>query len=70
MSDAGRSTVQQILADLGNERFDNLPAFIVPALIESAGGRTIAVAADRRSRRCAGETILDTLFLRSVLLQP
>ena len=63
MSGAGRSTALKILEDIGYESFDNLPAPLLPALIESVAGdgRAIAVGADTRTRGFAAETMLDTL---------
>ena len=62
MSGAGRSTALKILEDLGYETFDNLPASLVPALIEGADdGPAIAVGADTRTRGFAAETMFQTL---------
>ena len=63
MSGAGRSTALKILEDIGYESFDNLPASLIPALIEDVGaeGPAIAVGADARTRGFAAETMLDTL---------
>ncbi len=63
MSGAGRSTALKILEDIGYESFDNLPASLIPALIENVGldGPAIAVGADTRTRGFAAETMLDTL---------
>jgi UPF0042 nucleotide-binding protein len=64
MSGAGRSTALKILEDLGYESFDNFPAALVPALIESAAadGPAIAVGADARTRGfTAAATMLDGL---------
>jgi RNase adapter protein RapZ len=63
MSGAGRSTALKIVEDMGYEAFDNLPASLVPALIESAAadGPAIAVGADTRTRGFAAETMLETL---------
>jgi RNase adapter protein RapZ len=63
MSGAGRSTALKTLEDLGYETFDNLPASLVPALVESsaADGPAIAVGADTRTRGFAAETMLETL---------
>jgi RNase adapter protein RapZ len=63
MSGAGRSTALKILEDMGYESFDNMPASLVPALIESAAadGPAIAVGADTRTRGFAAETMLETL---------
>ncbi len=63
MSGAGRSTALKILEDIGYESFDNLPASLVPALIEStaADRPAIAVGADARTRGFAAATMLETL---------
>ncbi len=63
MSGAGRSTALKILEDMGYEACDNLPAALVPALIEGAAadGPAIAVGADVRMRGFAVETLLETL---------
>jgi len=63
MSGAGRSTALKILEDMGYESFDNLPASLVPALIEgtAADGPAIAVGGDTRTRGFAAETMLETL---------
>jgi RNase adapter protein RapZ len=63
MSGAGRSTGLKTLEDLGYETFDNLPASLVPALVENsaADGPAIAVGADTRTRGFAAETI-ETMF--------
>ena len=63
MSGAGRSTALKIVEDMGYEAFDNLPASLVPALIEgaAANGPAIAVGADTRTRGFAAETMLETL---------
>ncbi len=63
MSGAGRSTALKILEDIGYESFDNLPASLIPALIEDVGaeGPAIAVGADARTRGFAAEMMLDTL---------
>lgn len=62
MSGAGRSTALKLLEDIGYEAFDNLPAALVPALIEAAAdGRALAVGADTRTRGFAVETMLETL---------
>jgi len=63
MSGAGRSTALKTLEDLGYETFDNLPASLVPALVESAAadGPPIAVGADTRTRGFAAETMFETL---------
>lgn len=63
MSGAGRSTALKILEDMGYESFDNLPAALVPALIENAAadGGAIAVGADTRTRGFAGATMPETL---------
>jgi RNase adapter protein RapZ len=63
MSGAGRSTALQTLEDMGYETFDNLPAVLVPALIESAAadGPAIAVGAATRTRGFAATTMLDTI---------
>jgi RNase adapter protein RapZ len=63
MSGAGRSTALKTLEDLGYETFDNLPASLVPALVESsaADGPAIAVGADTRTRGFAAETMFETL---------
>ncbi len=63
MSGAGRSTALKILEDLGYETFDNLPASLVPALVENsaADGPAIAVGADARTRGFAAETMFETL---------
>jgi RNase adapter protein RapZ len=63
MSGAGRSTALKTLEDLGYETFDNLPASLVPALVESAAADSppIAVGADTRTRGFAAETMLETL---------
>jgi UPF0042 nucleotide-binding protein len=63
MSGAGRSTALKILEDMGYESFDNLPAALVPALIDStaADNPAIAVGADTRTRGFAVATMLETL---------
>ena len=63
MSGAGRSTALKTLEDLGYETFDNLPASLVPALVESAAadGPPIAVGADTRTRGFAAESMLEPL---------
>jgi RNase adapter protein RapZ len=63
MSGAGRSTALKTLEDLGYETFDNLPAFLVPSLVEGAAadGPPIAVGADTRTRGFAAETMFETL---------
>ncbi len=63
MSGAGRSTALKTLEDMGYEAFDNLPASLVPALIESAAadGPAIAVGADTRTRGFTAATMLETL---------
>ena len=63
MSGAGRSTALKVLEDLGYETFDNLPAALVPALIDSAAadGPAIAVGADARTRGFAAETMFEPL---------
>ena len=63
MSGAGRSTALKTLEDLGYETFDNLPASLGPALVESAAadGPPIAVGADTRTRGFAAESMLETL---------
>jgi RNase adapter protein RapZ len=63
MSGAGRSTALKTLEDLGYETFDNLPASLVPALVENtaADGPAIAVGADTRTRGFAAETMFETL---------
>jgi RNase adapter protein RapZ len=63
MSGAGRSTALKTLEDMGYETFDNLPASLAPALVESAAadGPPIAVGADTRTRGFAAETMLETL---------
>ncbi len=63
MSGAGRSTALKTLEDIGYETFDNLPAALVPALVESAAadGPAIAVGADTRTRGFAADTMLETL---------
>jgi RNase adapter protein RapZ len=63
MSGAGRSTALKTLEDLGYETFDNLPASLVPALVESTAtdGPAIAVGADTRTRGFAAETMFETL---------
>ena len=63
MSGAGRSTALKILEDIDYETFDNFPAFLVPALIESSAGvePTVTVGADTRTRGFTAETILKTL---------
>lgn len=63
MSGAGRSTALNTLEDLGYETFDNLPASLVPALVESAAadGPAIAVGADTRTRGFAAATMFETL---------
>lgn len=63
MSGAGRSTTLKLLEDMGWESFDNLPAALVPALIDStaADSPAIAVGADTRTRGFAAATMLETL---------
>ncbi len=63
MSGAGRSTALKILEDLGYESFDNLPASLIPALIEHVGsdGASIAIGADTRTRGFAAQTMLHIL---------
>jgi RNase adapter protein RapZ len=63
LSGAGRSTALKILEDMGYESFDNLPAALIPALIENAAadGPPIAVGADTRTRGFAAETMIETL---------
>lgn len=63
MSGAGRSTALKILEDIGYESFDNLPAALVPALIQStaADAPALAVGADTRTRGFAAATMLETL---------
>jgi UPF0042 nucleotide-binding protein len=63
MSGAGRSTALKTLEDIGYEAFDNLPAALVPALVESAAadGPAIAVGADTRTRGFAAASMLETL---------
>jgi RNase adapter protein RapZ len=63
MSGAGRSTALKILEDMGYESFDNLPASLIPALVEStaADRPSIAVGADTRTRGFAAATMLDNL---------
>ncbi len=63
MSGAGRSTALKTLEDLGYETFDNLPASLVPELIESSAADVpaIAVGADTRTRGFTAETMLETL---------
>lgn len=63
MSGAGRSTALKALEDIGYETFDNLPAALVPALVESAAadGPAIAVGADTRTRGFAAASMLETL---------
>lgn len=63
MSGAGRSTALKMLEDIGYETFDNLPAALVPALVESAAadGPAIAIGADLRTRGFAAATTLETL---------
>jgi RNase adapter protein RapZ len=63
MSGAGRSTALKVLEDLGYETFDNLPASLVPALVENTAddGPAIAVGADTRTRGFAAETMFETL---------
>ncbi|HXC88802.1 MAG TPA: RNase adapter RapZ [Stellaceae bacterium] len=63
MSGAGRSTALKILEDVGYESFDNLPASLLPALIETtaADGPPIAVGADTRTRGFAAASALETL---------
>jgi RNase adapter protein RapZ len=63
MSGAGRSTALKILEDIGYESFDNLPATLIPALIESIAtdNASIAVGVDTRTRGFAAATMLDSL---------
>lgn len=62
MSGAGRSTALKILEDMGYESFDNLPAGLIPALIETTPpDRPIAVGADTRTRGFAAETVFEPL---------
>jgi RNase adapter protein RapZ len=63
MSGAGRSTALKILEDLGYESFDNMPAALIPALVETAAadGSPIAVGADTRTRGFAAATVLEIL---------
>lgn len=63
MSGAGRSTALKTLEDMGFETFDNLPAILVPALVEcaAADGPAIAVGADTRTRGFAPTTMLDSI---------
>jgi UPF0042 nucleotide-binding protein len=68
MSGAGRSTALKILEDLGYESFDNFPASLVPALIDSAAadGPAIAVGADPRTRGFAAATSMVDALARVV----
>lgn len=63
MSGAGRSTALKALEDLGYETFDNLPAALVPELVDSAAPDrpAIAVGADARTRGFAAETMFEPL---------
>ncbi len=63
MSGAGRSTALKILEDMGYESFDNLPASLVPPLIDSTAAHSpaIAVGADTRTRGFATATMLQSL---------
>jgi UPF0042 nucleotide-binding protein len=63
MSGAGRSTALKALEDFGYEAVDNLPAALVPALIEhaAAGEPAIAIGADVRTRGFAVESLLEML---------
>lgn len=61
MSGAGRSTALKALEDFGYQAVDNLPAALVPALIEHAGDPAIAIGADVRTRGFAVESLLETL---------
>jgi RNase adapter protein RapZ len=63
MSGAGRSTALKILEDLGYESFDNLPAALIPALVDTTAvdGAPLAVGVDTRTRGFAAETMLGSL---------
>jgi UPF0042 nucleotide-binding protein len=63
MSGAGRSTALKALEDIGYEAVDNLPAALVPTLIEHAAAAepAIAIGADVRTRGFAVESLLETL---------
>jgi len=63
MSGAGRSTALKILEDIGYESFDNLPAALIPALLENTAAdcSAIAVGADTRTRGFVAETMFETV---------